>query len=176
MGFIHPFTRAGFVVDTNPHRADLEHLAATVSEIEAAHHQVGAACRRVERGPGLRHQLLPALLGDDRYLALAPLVRIADQATPSFELGRGFGIHWPALGPLEPDRFEFAGAHWCSSFRLWSDKHYVNLYDFGGCQPDFTQIARARTRNSSFNTSAAIVARPLAVLAIIIVPSALQAK
>jgi len=68
--------------------------------------QIGAACRRIDACLEARHQAIPDLTLDERDLTTAAAIDVADQAEPLLELRRVNGIHWSAMRPLDPDRFE----------------------------------------------------------------------
>ena len=86
-------------------------------EAEATDHELGPTSAGRHRTAQLVHQTIPYLALDDRDLAAAALVRVADQAAPRDQLRLADGIHRAAVGALDPDGLEPSAHRVCSTTR-----------------------------------------------------------
>ncbi len=121
----HLLARPRLAVDADAHVADLQDLAAGVVEVDVGDEQVGAAQARIGDVAERRRDLAPMLVGDDRDLALAALIGVADDALA----GDDGGVRAGSIGPRCMRLIQI-----CSSGSL-------KKYPVSG-----SQIARSRTK------------------------------
>src|SRR5215207_1243233 len=107
--FFHALARLHLAGDAQSRRTDAEDAPAAVPEVDVADEKVGAPRFGPRVGAELAHQIVPHFALEQRHLATAA-IGVAGDALPRDQLDAGARVHHAAMGALEPDRIEMAGA------------------------------------------------------------------